>query len=113
MRPTTRPSCDRTRRPRRSSTRHSGFLSATTSSRNFCDHAILQPVFPDERTCALPRHVDVHVDAPADHMLEQDTGWTVLARLELRAKPLREVPEPVMDAMPRGSLADFDRDDSR
>src|SRR5678809_927765 len=98
MRPTARPSWPRTRRPSRSSTRHSVFFSATTSSGNFRDYPLLQPVFPYTRTCSLPRQVDMDIDPAAHEMLEQDTWRTGLpAGLELRPQPLGEVAEAMMN----------------
>src|SRR5436853_6251192 len=112
MRPTARPSGACTFLPSSSSTRAS-FFSATPSSRNFRDDAIFEPVLPNERLRPPPRHVDVDVDAAPDEVLEADARPPVLSRLESGAQPVGEVAEPVMQAAPRGGLADLHRDDTR
>src|ERR1043166_3284161 len=101
MRPTARPSGACTFLPSSSSTRASLF-SATPPSRNFCDDAILEPVFPDERLRPPPRHVDVDVDAAADEVLEADARPPVLPRLEPGAQPVGEVAAPGRHRRPGG-----------
>src|SRR5438067_79503 len=108
----TRPSCDHTRRPSMPSRRHS-FFAAIAPSWNFCDDTLLQPVFPDERTGPLPRHVDMNVDAATHNVFECDARRSVLPRLESGAQPVGEIAEPVMHVSPGGCLADLDGDHAR
>src|SRR5204862_2457543 len=77
------------------------------------DDAVLEPVFPHERLRPLPRDVDVHIDAAADEVVEQHARRLVLPRLELRAQPVGQRAEAVMDLTPGGGLTDLHRDDTR
>jgi hypothetical protein len=44
----------------------------------------------------FPRHVDVHVDATTDEVIEQDVCARTLSGLELRAQPVGDVAETVV-----------------